>query len=120
MQHNSLYGHGTTAPAKRARVSNQFVDRMASTLFLLLYAVLFYLVYRDYVSVEWGYTGLSFSALSFYEIALIIIAIAIQGWLMPQVIGSPSSVVLWMLTTLIFVPTLIITVIMAIWQLCLQ
>lgn len=110
MQHNSLFGHGTTAPAKRDRVSNQFVDRMASTLFLLLYAVLFYLVYRDYVSVEWGYTGLSFSALSFYEIALIIIVIAIQGWLMPQVIGSPSSVVLWMLTTLIFVPTLIITV----------
>ena len=110
MQEIFRYSHAGVGFARREGVSSLFVDRLASALFLLLYAVLFYLIYRDYVSVEWGYTGLSFARLNFYEMTLIAFAIAIQGWLMPQAIGSPSSVVLWMLTTLIYVPTMIITV----------
>lgn len=110
MQYNSRYSYGKTPVVRQNEVANLFADRMASTLFLLLYAAFFYLAYRDYVSVEWGYTRLNFSQLSFHEIALFTIAIAIQGWSMPHVIGSPSSVVLWMLTTLIYVPTLITTV----------
>lgn len=89
--------------------SQMFVDQLASSLFLLLFAGLFYFVYRDYVSIEWGYTGLRFSTLTFYELLPIAFAIAVQGWMMPQNIRTPSAVVIWMLTALIFVPTLIIT-----------
>lgn len=78
-------------------------------MFLLLYAAMFYIAYRDYVSVEWGYTGLRFASLATYELIVIAFVIALQGWVMPQIINSPSSVVLWMLTTLIFVPTMIVT-----------
>lgn len=91
------------------RAPSQAFDRVADAFFLLLYGLMFYLVYRDYVSIEWGYTGLSFASLSGYEIAFIALAIAIQGWAMPPIISSPSAVILWMLTVLIYVPTMIIT-----------
>lgn len=104
------YNAGMTGSPRQAEKTGQFVDRLASAMFLLLYAVLFYVAYRDYVSVEWGYTGLRFSSLSGYEIIAIGFAVALQGWMMPQSINAPSAVILWMLTTLIYVPTLIITV----------
>lgn len=84
-------------------------DRTPSMLFLLLYGMLFYFVYRDYVSIEWGYTGLYFRPFNSGEILALTILIAIQGWNMPQFINSPSSIMLWMLTVTVHVPTLIIT-----------
>lgn len=110
MQYMPSYKAVSARPQIVAAKSSYFVDHLASSLFLLLYAWMFYIVYRDYVSVEWGYTGLTFSYLSGYEMALIAVAIAVQGWVMPQYVNSPSAVILWMMTALIYVPTMIITI----------
>jgi hypothetical protein len=96
--------------ARRGKPTGWFADRVKSASFLLLYSAMFYLAYRDYVSIEWGYTGLRFSSLKAYEAVLIALAIALQGWMMPQKITSPSAVILWMLTAMIYVPTMIITI----------
>lgn len=110
MQYTTSYSAMPGNRKAAAPSSAQFLSRIAGTAFLLIYALMFFIVYRDYVSVEWGYTGLSFSSLSGYEIILITFAITAQGWVMPPTINSPSSVVLWMMTVLIYVPTMIITI----------
>ncbi|UNK78555.1 hypothetical protein MNQ96_13420 [Sphingopyxis granuli] len=110
MQYMSDYKNGLVRQEIASARPSHSLERIADMVFLLFYGLMFYIAYRDYVSVEWGYTGLSFGSLSGYEIALITIAIALQGWVMPPVINSPSAVVLWMLTLLIYVPTMIITI----------
>ncbi len=84
-------------------------SRVASVLALLLYGLFFYIVYRNYVSVEWGYTGLVFADLTAAQIVGITLCVAVQAWFMPQNINSPSAVIIWMLTSLIYIPTMIIT-----------
>lgn len=110
MQYMASYSAATAHSNQGRAKSSELVYRLASMVFMLLYALMFYIVYRDYVSVEWGYTGLSFSHLSGFETAVIAIAIGVQGWAMPQSINSPSSVIIWMITALIYVPTMIITI----------
>lgn len=89
---------------------NSLSTRIKSMLCLILYASAFYVSYRDYVSVEWAYAGLRFTPLSGLEIMAVAIAVGLQGWTMPQILKSPSSVILWFLTVVIYVPTIIITV----------
>ena len=110
MQYIPSYPAFTTQRRRSTPATSLFLSRFAGSVFLLLYGLIFYLVYRDYVSVEWGYTGLSFSSLSGYEIIFITFGIALQGWAMPPRVNSPSAVVLWMITVLIYVPTMIITI----------
>ncbi len=83
--------------------------RIASVVALLAYSFFFFTVYRNYISHEWAYTGLVYAPLSGLEIFAITLGIALQAWAMPQKINSPSSVIIWMLTCLIYVPTMIIT-----------
>lgn len=95
-------------PAEASR-HTRASSRIASVIALLTYSFFFFTVYRNYLSLEWAYTGLVYAPLSGMEIFAITSGIALQAWAMPQKISSPSSVIIWMLTCLIYVPTMIIT-----------
>lgn len=75
----------------------------------IVYLALFLAVYRTYLSVEWGYTGLLYRPLGAGELVFVVAAVAAASLAMPQRIATPSSIIVWMLYAFIFVPTLAIT-----------
>ncbi len=95
-----------------AKVNLQKIEiknRAFNTIAMIVFSIIFFYSYKNYVSVEWGYTGLIFQEQPLLERVIVLIAIIAQAWIMPQVLNRPSSVVIWMFTVLIFVPTMIIT-----------
>lgn len=106
---NSLEPLGSAQYESIRSNESGYRGRLASMVSLLIYAIMFYLSYRHYISVEWGYTGLLFRDLFFGEILVFFLLIAVQGWLMPQFIVTPGSIILWALTVFVFVPSILIT-----------
>jgi hypothetical protein len=75
----------------------------------IAYVVLFFVAYRVYLSVEWGYTGLLYKTLGPLEIAFVLINVIIVSYALPSRLASPSSVVVWFLYCFVHVPTMVIT-----------
>jgi hypothetical protein len=75
----------------------------------LSYTFLFYRIYRDYISIEWGYTGLLFRSLTAWETVFVYANIAFLSAALPTRLDRPSSLVIWFLYAFVFVPTLVMT-----------
>lgn len=75
----------------------------------LIYLMTFSHIYRTYISPTWGYTGLHYSPLSFWEIAFEAAAVGLTSLLLPTRIDRPSALIVWLLYAFVFVPTTAIT-----------
>lgn len=84
-------------------------SRLTAVFLGLLYMLLFRQVYWSYISVEWGYTGLIYRDLNFFELAFIYLSVSVVSWFVPIRMDRPSSVIIWFLYAIIYVPTMSIT-----------
>lgn len=101
---------GQTFPKKSKQEDEFEVSKRALNLFSgLLYAYIFRYVYSSYISVEWGYTGLIYDELERFQLFFIYGAIACVSWFVPIRIDRPSSVIIWFLYVIVYVPTMAIT-----------
>lgn len=91
--------------AKLSKVS----ERYLSVLFTILYLFFFMDAYKNYISIEWGYTGLLYSDLSSWEYLFIYLATFSVAYFLPTRLDRPSSAIIWLLTMMVFVPTLPLT-----------
>lgn len=66
-------------------------------------------IYRRYISVIWGYSGLRYRDLSIIEISVVALGVASVAAFMPIRIARPSSLVLWLMFTFVYVPTMALT-----------
>lgn len=82
--------------------------RLKGALAGLAYAGLFFYIYKDYVSIKWGYTGLTYKDLTIDQDIFVISSIFIVSFLMPVRISRPSSLIIWFLYVFVFVPTTVI------------
>lgn len=84
-------------------------DRLLNAIILSIYAFVFFYIYVNYLSLEWGYTGLRYREIQFYQIVFTFGIIALQGYAQPPLLYRPSSVIVNMLLILLYVPAMIIT-----------
>lgn len=75
----------------------------------IVYLALFLAVYRTYLSVEWGYTGLLYRPLGAGELVFVVAAVGLVSMAMPEKVVTPSSIIVWMLYAFVLVPTMAIT-----------
>lgn len=73
------------------------------------YLLVFLRVYRDYISVTWAYTGLTYSPLTGGEMILVILGVIAVASAMPPRIKRPSSIILWLMFAFVYVPTVALT-----------
>lgn len=84
-------------------------ERVIGMLAGIGYLFVFRSVYYTYISVEWGYTGLSYRPLDFSELAFIYAMTGLVSWFIPTKLDRPSTIILWFLYVIAFVPTMAIT-----------
>lgn len=75
----------------------------------LVYLAFFRQVYWSYISVEWGYTGLTYRELNFWEASFIYVSVGLVSWFLPGRVERASTVIIWFLYAIVYVPTLAIT-----------
>lgn len=93
--------HRASAPAS-SRGDSRFLVVLAA----VAYLAAFFWVYVEYLSVVWGYTGLLYRPLSSFQIAFIFSGVAIVAFCLPVRIRAPSSLIVWMLFTFVYMPTM--------------
>ena len=84
-------------------------DRYASIFFSMIYLILFMDTYENYISVEWEYTGLIYSKLSVWQYLYVYLSVFLVSYFLPTRLDRPSSPIIWLLTMIVFIPTLPIT-----------
>lgn len=98
------------APRQReAGLGAGWPPRIINLVASLAYLLLFFLTYQSYLSVEWGYTGLLYRAMTNGEWAFVIAAVSVTALMLPPRLASPSAIIIWMLCIFVQVPTLLIT-----------
>lgn len=77
---------------------------------IALYAVIIHWVYRDTLAPLFGYAGYEYQAPSHpvFPIAVWLITV-IAGWFLPARISKPSSLILWVLFTVMLAPSLLLS-----------
>lgn len=66
-------------------------------------------IYENYISLVWGYLGMRYREYRPWEIAFIVSQIAIVAAVLPTHFSRPSAIVVWMMYTFVFIPTMVIT-----------
>ena len=84
-------------------------ERYVSIFFSILYLILFMDTYKNYISVEWNYTGLTYSNLSGWQYLYIYSCVFLVSYFSPTRLDRPSSPIIWLVTIMVFIPTLPIT-----------
>lgn len=84
-------------------------ERLIGALTGIVYLFVFRSVYYTYISVEWGYTGLWYRPLSILETVFIYFSTALVSWFLPTKLEKPSTIILWFLYAIAFMPTIAIT-----------
>ena len=108
----ALYPRKRSIGSRRSKLAG--TDRSSFALFANLianwsYTIAFFLVYKNYLSVEWSYALFHYREMSFGEWSFAILSISIASIFLPKRIDSPSSMILWLLHSFILVPVNIIT-----------
>lgn len=108
----ALYPRKRSIGSRRSKLAG--TDRSSFGLFANLianwsYTIAFFLVYKNYLSVEWSYALFHYREMSFGEWSFAILSISIASIFLPKRIDSPSSMILWLLHSFILVPVNIIT-----------
>jgi hypothetical protein len=75
----------------------------------IVYLLVFMNIYRDYLSAEWGYAGLTYRPLNLLEYSFVLLSVSFVSIYMPERILSPSGIVVWVLYIFIHIPTTAIT-----------
>lgn len=97
-------------PGHHSKQKNrQPAERYWSVLFTIMYLFFFMDAYKNYISVEWSYTGLIYSNLSSWDYFFIYISTFLVSYFLPTRLDRPSSAIIWLLTMMVFVPTLPLT-----------
>lgn len=74
-----------------------------------LYAFTIHYAHANYLSVKWAYFGFTYSPFGLGEIIFATLCIGGAALALPRMIHRPSSVVLWQLFVITFIPVVIIT-----------
>ena len=78
---------------------------------VLSMALLFFFmqIYENYISLVWGYLGMRYRDYQLWEIVFIFFQIAIVAAILPTHLSRPSAIVVWIMYTFVFIPTMVIT-----------
>lgn len=95
--------------ASENRFAREIGPRLISSALSVIYLFLFINIYRDYLSVEWSYMRFFYSEMSNTQNVYIYVSVIISTFFLPTNINTPSSVILWLLTMFVLIPTLPIT-----------
>jgi hypothetical protein len=75
------------------------------------YALVIHLAHAEYLGIRWGYYGFSFNPFGAGDFAYVLALSIIGALFLPRTATTPSSVVLWQLFVIVYVP--IVTISMA-------
>jgi hypothetical protein len=89
--------------------SSPRTQRVLHTLAAIAYLVLFIRIYDTYISVVWGYLGMSPLAYAAWEWIFILVQVASVAAALPIRLGRPSAIVVWLLFAFVYVPTIAMT-----------
>lgn len=73
------------------------------------YLTFYWLIYRVYISVVWGYAGFLYRPLSAFETIFVVVSVAIVSAATPVKIDRPSSMIYWLMYSFVYVPTMAMT-----------
>lgn len=108
MSVSSIMQPPAMSPSDRAGTSVQAFARLPNLFVGVVYLLTFRQVYWSYISVEWGYTGLVYRDLTALQTIFMYGAVMIVSWFVPQRFARPSTVIIWFLYALVYVPTMAI------------
>lgn len=66
-------------------------------------------IYENYISLAWGYLGMRYRDYRPWEVFFIVSQISLVAAFLPIRLSRPSAIVVWMLYTFVFLPTIVIT-----------
>ena len=72
----------------------------------LAYLLAYWNVYIGYVSVRWAYAGFLYRPLSLWEIVFAALGVMAVAFFLPTRLRSPSAIIVWLLFSLVYVPTM--------------
>lgn len=98
-----------TGAMPSARVLGPAWPRVMNVVASLLLLFFFLQVYENYISLVWAYLGMSYRDYRLWEQALIVAQIGLVAAALPTHLARPSAIVVWMLFTFVFVPTVALT-----------
>jgi hypothetical protein len=81
-------------------------SRMLHVFVGLTYLVSFWVVYANYISVVWGYTGLLYRPMAAWELLFCVAGVSIVSHSLPTRVAHPSALILWLLFVFVYVPTM--------------
>lgn len=96
----------STSPRTR-RSSSRTISTTPTHLFVavLFFCVVFLVIYATYLSDIWAYEGVNWQDPPFLELAIAFIAIVATGATMPRSMQRPSDFCLWIIYTIVIVPS---------------
>jgi hypothetical protein len=75
----------------------------------LAYVLVIHLAHAEYLGIRWAYFGFNYDAFSAGDFAYVLTLSIIGALVLPKSMTTPSSVVLWQLYVIVYVPTITIT-----------
>jgi hypothetical protein len=74
-----------------------------------LYSFVLIIAHASYLSIRWGYFGFTYSPPSLIGLIYMVALVSVAAAFVPKRLNRPSAVALWLLYTVIVVPTCVIT-----------
>lgn len=93
------------APSLPTAFSGSIRSRLTHSIVGLTYLLSYWNVYVNYLSITWGYTGLSYRPMAAWEVVFAMAGVLVVGYSLPTRLRQPSALVLWLLFIFVYVPT---------------
>lgn len=95
---------------KRLSLIDLFTSRIGVILVTWLYAVSLSIAHSSFLSERWGYWGFSYHSPNVLELLFMMTLVSVAGAFIPDRLEKPSALALWLIYTVVVVPTCVITI----------
>lgn len=91
-------------------MGNVLSTRWGLLLVTLLYGAVIHISHDWYLSRKWAYFGFSFDPFGTVDTIAAVLLLSIGGLVIPRFVRKPSSVILWQMFIIVYVPIIVITI----------
>lgn len=100
--------YGAARPVAAAAMGS-VKHRVVHVVLAMVLLFFFMQIYENYISLLWGYLGMRYRDYRPWELAFVTSQVAIVAAVLPTHLSRPSSIVVWMLYTFVFIPSVVLT-----------
>lgn len=72
----------------------------------LAYLIFYWNVYFNYLTIQWGYAGMTYRPMAAWEFAFAAVGVTAVAFALPTRLARPSSLIMWLLFAFVYVPTM--------------